>query len=205
MRIKQNDEDLLQLEEINIHYGRRNGFERGNTLLSGFTSEFLEELDKWKNPISYSAYESERKWFWTRHKYGLDMISPDMSNSRDTPITDYGYRYIFSTEYVNPTKELYKKLEKYYKEYRKYDDFVNGRQVVDSYRMHLMEAMMIRLKQEIHLITIIMESARYASFHVPMNIAGGIYVYPYDKAFFDKYNNSGKSILHRPLLSQEEI
>ena len=60
---------------------------------------------------------------------GLDMISPDTSNSRDTPITDYGYRYIFSTEYVNPTKELYKKLEKYIdKEYRNYDDFVNGRQ-----------------------------------------------------------------------------
>ena len=37
-----------------------------------------------------------------------------------------------------------------------------------------------------------------ASFHVPMNIAGGRYVYPYDKAFFDKYNNSGKIDLHAP-------
>ena len=46
-------------------------------------------------------------------------------------ITDYGYRYIYSTEYVNPTKELYNKLEKYIdKKYRNYDDFVNGRQVV---------------------------------------------------------------------------
>ena len=38
---------------------------------------------------------------------GLDTISPDNGYGRDTPITDYGYRYIYSTEYVNPTKELY--------------------------------------------------------------------------------------------------
>lgn len=44
---------------------------------------------------------------------GLDTISPDNGYGRDTPITDYGYRYIYSTEYVNPTKELYNKLEKY--------------------------------------------------------------------------------------------
>lgn len=162
MRIKYNDKDLLQLEEINIHYGRRY-CKRGNTnLLSGFTSEFLEELDNIGGieSISYSAYESERKWFWDNqdyHKMGLDMISPDMSNSRDTPITDYGYRYIFSTEYVNPTKELYKKLENIL---IKSTETMMISSMADrlwySYRMHLMEAMMIRLKQEIHLITIIM-------------------------------------------------
>ena len=81
-----------------------------------------------------SAFESERTWFWDNqdyHKMGLDTISPDNGYGRDTPITDYGYRYIYSTEYVNPTKELYNKLEKYIdKKYRNYDDFVNGRQVV---------------------------------------------------------------------------
>lgn len=63
---------------------------------------------------------------------GMDTISPDDYNvTRQSPVTDYGYRYIYSTEYVNPTRELYNKLEKYIdKEYRNYDDFVNGKQVV---------------------------------------------------------------------------
>ena len=202
MRIKYNDKDLLQLEEINIHYGRRY-CKRGNTnLLSGFTSEFLEELDNIGGieSISYSAYESERKWFWDNqdyHKMGLDMISPDMSNSRDTPITDYGYRYIFSTEYVNPTKELYKKLEKYIdKEYRNYDDFVNGRQVVVFLQDAPDGSYDDTLKAGDTLNYNYYELPVDASFHVPMNIAGGRYVYPYDKAFFDKYNNSGKIDLH---------
>ena len=128
---------------------------------------------------------------------GLDMISPDMSNSRDTPITDYGYRYIFSTEYVNPTKELYKKLEKYIdKEYRNYDDFVNGRQVVVFLQDAPDGSYDDTLKAGDTLNYNYYELPVDASFHVPMSIAGGRYVYPYDKAFFDKYNNSGKIDLH---------
>lgn len=202
MRIKYNDEDLLELDRINIHYGRRY-CKRGNTnLLSGFTSEFLEEIDNISGieSISYSAYESERKWFWDNqdyHKMGLDMISPDTSESRDTPITDYGYRYIFSTEYVNPTKELYKKLEKYIdKEYRNYDDFVNGRQVVVFLQDAPDGSYDDTLKAGDTLNYNYYELPVDASFHVPMSIADGRYVYPYDKAFFDKYNNSGKIDLH---------
>ena len=134
--IKYNDEDLIMLEPLLVNYLNRY-CKRGNTnLLDGFTEEFLAELDNIGGiqSISYSAFESERTWFWDNqdyHKMGLDTISPDNGYGRDTPITDYGYRYIYSTEYVNPTKELYNKLEKYIdKKYRNYDDFVNGRQVV---------------------------------------------------------------------------
>lgn len=120
-----------------------------------------------------------------------------MSNSRDTPITDYGYRYIFSTEYVNPTKELYKKLEKYIdKEYRNYDDFVNGRQVVVFLQDAPDGSYDDTLKAGDTLNYNYYELPVDASFHVPMSIADGRYVYPYDKAFFDKYNNSGKIDLH---------
>ncbi|MEI3201621.1 MAG: hypothetical protein V8S21_06510 [Lachnospira eligens] len=137
MRIKYNDEDLIMLEPLLVFTIDADTV-KGVILicLMDFTSEFLAELDNIGGiqSISYSAFESERTWFWDNqdyHKMGLDTISPDNGYGRDTPITDYGYRYIYSTEYVNPTKELYNKLEKYIdKKYRNYDDFVNGRQVV---------------------------------------------------------------------------
>lgn len=122
-----------------LHVNYSNKYcKRGNTnLLTGFSEEFLTELEKIGGikSVDYSAYESERTWFWDNqdfHKMGMDTISPDDYNvTRQSPVTDYGYRYIYSTEYVNPTRELYNKLEKYIdKEYRNYDDFVNGKQVV---------------------------------------------------------------------------
>ena len=46
-------------------------------------------------------------------------------------IPDYGDRYLFSTEYAQPIKELYSRLEKYIdKEYVDYEAFEEGKQVV---------------------------------------------------------------------------
>ena len=79
---KYNDEDLIMLEPLLVNYLNRY-CKRGNTnLLDGFTEEFLAELDNIGGiqSISYSAFESERTWFWDNqdyHKMGLDTISPD--------------------------------------------------------------------------------------------------------------------------------
>ena len=197
--VKYNDEDMIMREELMVSYLNRY-CKRGNTnLLDGFTEEFLAELDNIGGiqSISYSAFESERTWFWDNqdyHKMGMDTISPyNSSSARDTPVTDYGYRYIYSTEYVNPTKELYSKLEKYIdKEYRNYDDFVNGRQVV----VFLQDAPDGTYDDTLKAG----DTLNYNYYQLPVNpnltlesdIALGNYVYPYDKAFYEKYNKSGK-------------
>lgn len=200
--IKYNDEDLIMLEPLLVNYLNKY-CKRGNTnLLDGFTEEFLSELDNIGGiqSISYSAFESERTWFWDNqdyHKMGLDTISPDNGYGRDTPITDYGYRYIYSTEYVNPTKELYNKLEKYIdKEYRNYDDFVNGRQVV----VFLQDAPDGTYDDTLKAG----DTINYNYYQLPVDpniplesdMTSGNYVYPYDKAFYEKYNNSGKINLY---------
>ncbi len=200
--IKYNDEDMIMLEPLLVNYLNRY-CKRGNTnLLDGFTEEFLAELDNIGGiqSISYSAFESERTWFWDNqdyHKMGLDTISPDNGYGRDTPITDYGYRYIYSTEYVNPTKELYNKLEKYIdKKYRNYDDFVNGRQVV----VFLQDAPDGTYDDTLKAG----DTLNYNYYQLPVepnhllesNMTSGNYVYPYDKAFYEKYNNSGKINLY---------
>ena len=43
----------------------------------------------------------------------------------------YGSRYLFATEYVNPTKEIYDIASKYIdKSNINYDDFASGKQVI---------------------------------------------------------------------------
>lgn len=200
--IKYNDEDLIMLEPLLVNYLNKY-CKRGNTnLLDGFTEEFLSELDNIGGiqSISYSAFESERTWFWDNqdyHKMGLDTISPDNGYGRDTPITDYGYRYIYSTEYVNPTKELYNKLEKYIdKEYRNYDDFVNGRQVVVFLQDAPDGTYDDTLKAGDTINYNYYQLPVDPNIHLESNMTLGNYVYPYDKAFYEKYNNSGKINLY---------
>ena len=200
--IKYNDEDLIMLEPLLVNYLNRY-CKRGNTnLLDGFTEEFLAELDNIGGiqSISYSAFESERTWFWDNqdyHKMGLDTISPDNGYGRDTPITDYGYRYIYSTEYVNPTKELYNKLEKYIdKKYRNYDDFVNGRQVVVFLQDAPDGTYDDTLKAGDTLNYNYYQLPVDPNIHLESDMTSGNYVYPYDKAFYEKYNNSGKIKLY---------
>ena len=200
--IKYNDEDLIMLEPLLVNYLNRY-CKRGNTnLLDGFTEEFLAELDNIGGiqSISYSAFESERTWFWDNqdyHKMGLDTISPDNGYGRDTPITDYGYRYIYSTEYVNPTKELYNKLEKYIdKKYRNYDDFVNGRQVVVFLQDAPDGTYDDTLKAGDTLNYNYYQLPVDPNIHLESDMTSGNYVYPYDKAFYEKYNNSGKINLY---------
>ena len=200
--IKYNDEDLIMLEPLLVNYLNRY-CKRGNTnLLDGFTEEFLAELDNIGGiqSISYSAFESERTWFWDNqdyHKMGLDTISPDNGYGRDTPITDYGYRYIYSTEYVNPTKELYNKLEKYIdKKYRNYDDFVNGRQVVVFLQDAPDGTYDDTLKAGDTINYNYYQLPVDPNIHLESDMTSGNYVYPYDKAFYEKYNNSGKINLY---------
>ena len=126
-------------------------------------------------------------------EYNLDTISPDNGYGRDTPITDYGYRYIYSTEYVNPTKELYNKLEKYIdKKYRNYDDFVNGRQVVVFLQDAPDGTYDDTLKAGDTLNYNYYQLPVDPNIHLESDMTSGNYVYPYDKAFYEKYNNSGK-------------
>ena len=198
-----NHQDLIRFNMLHVNYSNKY-CKRGNTnLLTGFSEEFLTELEKIGGikSVDYSAYESERTWFWDNqdfHKMGMDTISPDNYNiTRESPVTDYGYRYIYSTEYVNPTRELYNKLEKYIdKEYRNYDDFVNGKQVVvflrntpDGTYDDTLQAGDI-LNYNYYPLSV-MPNIRFTN-----NVAYGRYTYPFDRAFYDTYNNSGKINLY---------
>ena len=100
-------------------------------------------------------------------------------------------------EYVNPTKELYNKLEKYIdKKYRNYDDFVNGRQVVVFLQDAPDGTYDDTLKAGDTLNYNYYQLPVDPNIHLESDMTSGNYVYPYDKAFYEKYNNSGKINLY---------
>ncbi len=109
---------------------------QGNTnLTQGFTEEMLENI-KGVNGVAgveCSYFETQRRWTWDGMSYEkmcLDKLSVK-KKSGVSGKKGYGDRYLFATEYVDPTEELYKKISKYIDdEYVDYEAFKRGEQVL---------------------------------------------------------------------------
>ena len=135
--IKVNDSDSIGRSLGFINMGQSKYLkDPNNNILEGFSKEFIDELMEINgiNSVSYSVFESERSWFWDSQDYEKMQtftFHPEKSSYHKEHLPDYGDRYLFSTEYAQPTKELYSKLEKYIdKEYVDYEAFKEGKQVV---------------------------------------------------------------------------
>ena len=135
--IKVNDSDSIGRSLGFINMGQSKYLkDPNNNILEGFSKGFIDELMEINgiNSVSYSAFESERSWFWDAQDYEKMQtftFHPENGSYNNEHLPDYGDRYLFSTEYAQPTKELYNKLDKYIdKEYVDYEAFEEGKQVV---------------------------------------------------------------------------
>ena len=135
--VKINNKDSIGRESAQIQISRSGYLKNpNNNIIEGFSKEFLDQLMEINGiqSVSYSAFESERTWFWDNQDYEKMQtfaFHPVNYHYNKQHIDDYGDRYMFSTEYTEPTKELYSKLEKYIdKEYVDYEAFKEGKQVV---------------------------------------------------------------------------
>ena len=135
--VKINNTDSIGRESAQIQISRSGYLKNpNNNIIEGFSKEFLDQLMEINGiqSVSYSAFESERTWFWDNQDYEKMQtfaFHPVNYHYNKQHIDDYGDRYMFSTEYTEPTKELYSKLEKYIdKEYVDYEAFKEGKQVV---------------------------------------------------------------------------
>lgn len=135
--VKINNTDSIGRGSAQIQISRSGYLKNpNNNIIEGFSKEFLDQLMEINGiqSVSYSAFESERTWFWDNQDYEKMQtfaFHPVNYHYNKQHIDDYGDRYMFSTEYTEPTKELYSKLEKYIdKEYVDYEAFKEGKQVV---------------------------------------------------------------------------
>lgn len=182
-----------------------------NSLIEGVSSGVIDGLNEIPGIVSidYSIFESERTWYWDNqdyHKMGIDKIiaaqrASSIAKTMKNPT--YGSRYLFATEYVNPTKEIYDIASKYIdKSNINYDDFASGKQVIVFIQDNCEGDYDDTLKAG--------DTLYYNYYNVPFgqcNKAGYITssnaVYPYDIPFFNKYNNSGKIDLQVELKDED--
>lgn len=182
-----------------------------NSLIEGVSSDVIDGLNEIPGIVSidYSIFESERTWYWDNqdyHKMGIDkIIAAQKASSIAKTMKDptYGSRYVFATEYVNPTKKIYDIASKYIdKSNINYDDFASGKQVIVFIQDNCEGDYDDTLKAG--------DTLYYNYYNVPFgqcNKAGYITssnaVYPYDIPFFNKYNNSGKIDLQVELRDED--
>lgn len=182
-----------------------------NSLIEGVSSGVIDGLNEIPGIVSidYSIFESERTWYWDNqdyHKMGIDkIIAAQRASSIAKTMKDptYGSRYVFATEYVNPTKKIYDIASKYIdKSNINYDDFASGKQVIVFIQDNCEGDYDDTLKAG--------DTLYYNYYNVPFgqcNKAGYITssnaVYPYDIPFFNKYNNSGKIDLQVELKDED--
>lgn len=182
-----------------------------NSLIEGVSSDVIDGLNEIPGIVSidYSIFESERTWYWDNqdyHKMGIDkIIAAQKASSIAKTMKDptYGSRYVFATEYVNPTKKIYDIASKYIdKSNINYDDFASGKQVIVFIQDNCEGDYDDTLKAG--------DTLYYNYYNVPFgqcNKAGYITssnaVYPYDIPFFNKYNNSGKIDLQVELKDED--
>ena len=171
-----------------------------NSLIEGVSSDVIDGLNEIPGIVSidYSIFESERTWYWDNqdyHKMGIDkIIAAQKASSIAKTMKDptYGSRYVFATEYVNPTKQIYDIASKYIdKSNINYDDFASGKQVIVFIQDNCEGDYYDTLKAG--------DTLYYNYYNVPFGqcnkggyITSSNAVYPYDIPFFNKYNNSGK-------------
>lgn len=101
---------------------------KDGTLTVDFKNKSIIHADK---QICVSPTEFHVLEILINNKGLIVRFHPEKSSYHKEHLPDYGDRYLFSTEYAQPTKELYSKLEKYIdKEYVDYEAFKEGKQVV---------------------------------------------------------------------------
>lgn len=108
---------------------------QGNTNLThGFTKDMIESIKNVNGveKVECSYFETQRKWTWEGMSYEklcLDKLSVKRKGGVSGK-KGYGDRYLFATEYVEPTEELYNKISKYMdNNYVDYEAFKRGEQV----------------------------------------------------------------------------
>lgn len=186
---------------INSQY-MKNG---NNNLISGISSEIIEGLNEISGIVScdFSVYESERTWYWDNqdyHKMGADkyekekIITSGVAKTHKDP--EYGNRYMFATEYVKPTKQIYDIASKYIdKSNISYEDFESGKQIIVFIQDNCEGGYDDTLKAG--------DTVYYNYYNVPFgDCRSNIFdiekypIYPFDIPFYTKYNNSGKIDLY---------
>jgi len=200
-----NKSDRVVMSEFRISNSQY--MKDGNTnLMSGIQSEIIDGLSEIPGIVSfdYSIYETERAWYWDNqdyhkmgsYKYGNEIKNRPSGVAAITKDPVYGDRYMYATEYVKPTKQIYDIAGKYIdKENISYEDFASGKQVIVFIQDNCEGEYDDTLKAG--------DTLYYNYYNIPFgNCRSYIFgiekypIYPYDIPFFNKYNNSGKIDLY---------
>ncbi len=104
-------------------------------ITAGFTQDTIETIKNVAGvrEVSFSTFESQRAWTWegmSFDKLGYKLLMQEKSATVASP-SEYSGRYLFATEYVSPTEELYARLSKYMApDMVDYEAFARGEQVL---------------------------------------------------------------------------
>ncbi len=83
--------------------------------------------------IDYATFESQRAWTWegmSFDKMGYTLLMQEKKFNVASP-SEYSGRYLFATEYVKPTEQIYTRLSKYIDTNNQdYEAFARGEQVI---------------------------------------------------------------------------
>ncbi len=106
----------------------------GNTsIFAGLEQQFIDTLENMPgvSEVSYAAFETERAWSWGDMKLndmGYSLLSQRTESEGVKPYSD---TYLFATEYLTPTEELYNRLLGYSDDKAvDYDSFARGEQII---------------------------------------------------------------------------
>ena len=202
-----NSTDRIAMLSFALNAGTKStDIKTGNTnIIDGISPEVINGLNQISGiaSIDYSVYESERSWFWDNQDYtkmGIDKLkdvyTPQSSETVKNPV-DFSYadRYLFATEYVNPTQKIYDIASKYIDESLiNYDDFKNGKQVIVFLQDNCFREYDNTLSAG--------DTLYYNYYAVPFgelgteylnNVYRGKSVYSYDVPFYNRYNNNNKN------------
>lgn len=102
-----------------------------SSCISGININFIDKLKSIKgvDSINFSSYDTMRRFFWEGQDYDEVDIRLIMGDTEQKLLS--ADTYLYATEYVEPTKELYDKISKYIDSDKlDYDAFAKGEQIV---------------------------------------------------------------------------
>lgn len=104
----------------------------GNTsVMQGIDENLTDTLKDTKGveKLTYSSFETARDWDWDNRN--LTKIGISKLDSSGNKVDGYSDTYLYATEYVDPTEEIYDRISKYMDSSMvDYDAFKEGKQVV---------------------------------------------------------------------------
>ena len=108
-------------------------FMGSDNLYKGFSDKTVEYLKSIEgiDSIQYSTIETQRSWLWEGMNFD-DLAYEKMAPASGAmKVVTENTRYLYATEYLDPTKELYDRMSKYIEpKYRDYEAFCNGEQIL---------------------------------------------------------------------------